>query len=664
MAAKMNPDLKKEREGASFDPEKITNLLYGGPDRVTSKRELESLALNDPDFQHEDLNFMSREQQYETQLKKSILVVQKQKELGIVDQMDLHSYSYNGVFQSMSGPFGLHTSMFLPTLRGQGTDEQKAKWLKMAEEYAIIGTYAQTEMGHGTFLRGLETTSTYDPQTQEFILNTPTLTGTKWWPGCLGKTSNYCVLMAQLYIHGKSYGPHPFMVQIRSLQDHKPLPGVTVGDIGPKFGYQGNDNGFLRFDNVRIPRDNMLMKYSRVEPDGTYVKPPSSKLAYGTMVRVRSMIVGEASESLSKAVTIAIRYSCVRRQSEMKPGHPEPQVLDYVTQQYKLFPFLAAAYAFVFASRTMIFVYFQSMAKISSGDITVLPELHALSSGLKSLSSWVMNAGIEECRMACGGHGYSHASGIPSIYMEHTPAATYEGENTVLMLQTARYLMKSYNQSMQGEKLADSVAYLSGVQPVPAAGRTRNVLDLGVLIEAYQHRAARLVHEAALQLRNERQAGKDQPDAWNAASVDLVKAAKAHSQYFVVKNFAGRLTDPALDSAAQAVLTRLCQLYALHGVVDNSGDFLEDDYLTGTDIRQARRHINALMAKLRPDAVALVDAFDFPDGILNSVLGRYDGNVYEHLLEWAKASPLNKTDVHESYHKYLKPFLEANRAKL
>ncbi|XP_078585416.1 peroxisomal acyl-coenzyme A oxidase 1-like [Branchiostoma floridae x Branchiostoma japonicum] len=664
MAAKMNPDLKKERDGASFDPEKIVNFLYGGPDRVRRRREVVSLALDDPDFQHEDLNFMSREQQYETQLKKSILVVQKQKELGLVSPEDMGNYNYNGVFKGMSGPFGLHTSMFLPTLRGQATAEQKAKWLKMAENYAIIGTYAQTEMGHGTFLRGLETTSTYDPQTQEFVLNTPTPTGTKWWPGCLGKTSNYCVLMAQLYIHGKSYGPHPFMVQIRSLQDHKPLPGVTVGDIGPKFGYAGNDNGFLRFDNVRIPRDNMLMKYSRVEPDGTYVKPPSSKLAYGTMVQVRSFIVSEASDSLAKAVTIAVRYSCVRRQSEMKPGHPEPQVLDYVTQQYKLFPYLAAAYAFMLAARSMIFVYFRSMEKIGRGDITVLPELHALSSGLKSLSSWVMNAGIEECRMACGGHGYSHASGIPSIYMEHTPAATYEGENTVLMLQTARYLMKSYNQSLQGEKLAGSVAYLSGVQPVPVAGRTRNVLDLNVLIQAFQHRAARLVHEAALQLKKERQTGKDQPDAWNAASVDLVKAAKAHSQYFVVKNFADRLTDPALDSAARAVLTRLCQLYALHDIVNSSGDFLEDGYLTGSDIRQARRHINALMAKLRPDAVALVDAFDFPDGILNSILGRYDGNVYQHLLEWAKASPLNKTDVHESYYKYLKPFLEANRAKL
>lgn len=54
-----------------------------------------------------------------------------------------------------------------------------------------------------------------------------------------------------------------FIVQLRSLDDHLPLPGITVGDIGMKFGngaYNSMDNGVLRFDHVRIPRDQMLMR--------------------------------------------------------------------------------------------------------------------------------------------------------------------------------------------------------------------------------------------------------------------------------------------------------------------------------------------------------------------------------------------------------------------
>ena len=42
------------------------------------------------------------------------------------------------------------------------------------------------------------------------------------------------------------------------------LTGITIGDIGPKFGYNSIDNGFLKFDCVRIPRKNMLMKYAEV----------------------------------------------------------------------------------------------------------------------------------------------------------------------------------------------------------------------------------------------------------------------------------------------------------------------------------------------------------------------------------------------------------------
>lgn len=73
--------------------------------------------------------------------------------------------------------------MFIPALMSQGSPEQQAKWLPMAQKLEIIGTYAQTELGHGTFVRGLETTATYDPETEHFIIHSPTLTSTKWWPG-------------------------------------------------------------------------------------------------------------------------------------------------------------------------------------------------------------------------------------------------------------------------------------------------------------------------------------------------------------------------------------------------------------------------------------------------------------------------------------------------
>lgn len=101
----------------------------------------------------------------------------------------------------------------------------------------------------------------------------------------MGRTANHAVVMAQLMINGKSYGPHPFVVQIRDMRTHEPLESIHVGDIGPKFGYNTMDNGFLLLDHVKVPHVNMLAKFSSVDPKtNKYVKPASASLIYGTLV--------------------------------------------------------------------------------------------------------------------------------------------------------------------------------------------------------------------------------------------------------------------------------------------------------------------------------------------------------------------------------------------
>uniref|UniRef100_A0A8V5HHI0 Acyl-coenzyme A oxidase n=1 Tax=Melopsittacus undulatus TaxID=13146 RepID=A0A8V5HHI0_MELUD len=652
----MNADLRRERAAATFQPELLTHILDGGPDRTRRRKEIGGNVINDPDFQHEDLNFLSRSQRYEQAIRKSSLMVMKLREYGIADPEEIYWFKRT-CLGSFPEPFGLHFSMFQKTLETQTTDAQKEKWLPLVR--GIIGTYAQTEMGHGTHLRGLETTATYDPATQEFILNSPTVTSIKWWPGGLGKTSNHAIVLAQLYTQGQCKGLHAFIVPIRQLGTHEPLPGITVGDIGPKFGYDEMDNGYLKMDNFRIPRENMLMKYAQVEPDGTYVKPLSDKLTYGTMVFIRSLIVGDSAHSLSRACTIAIRYSAVRHQSELKPGEPEPQILDYQTQQYKLFPLLATAYAFHFVGAYIKDTYRRISGDINEGDLSELPELHALTAGLKAFTSWTANAGIEECRMACGGHGYSRCSGIPDIYVTFTPSCTYEGENTVMMLQTARFLVKSYTQVSSGQRVTGMVSYLNDlsrqrIQPQHVAARTVMLNDPVSLVEAYKARAAWLVEAAAKNLEAELNHRRSKEDAWNKTSVDLVQASEAHCHYVIVKLFAAKLAEVS-NAAVRAVLTELCLLYALCGISKNTGDFLQAGILTDAQITQVKQRVKELLAAIRPNAVALVDSFDFHDSHLGSVLGRYDGNVYENMFEWAKKSPLNKTEVHESFHKHLKP---------
>ena len=90
--------------------------------------------------------------------------------------------------------------MFHFTMKTFCNDEQLAKWMPKLDSYDIFGCYAQTEIGHGSDVNSLETTATFDHKTDEFVLHTPTITATKWWPGEMGLTANHAVVLAKIRI--------------------------------------------------------------------------------------------------------------------------------------------------------------------------------------------------------------------------------------------------------------------------------------------------------------------------------------------------------------------------------------------------------------------------------------------------------------------------------
>ena len=191
----------------------------------------------------------------------------------------------------------------------------------------------------------------------------------------MGHTSNFAVVVAQLYTKGECHGIHPFIVQLRNSETWEPMAGVKIGEIGPKLGMKAVNNGYLGFENVRVPRKNMLMKNAQVLEDGTYVKSPASVLTYGTMMFVRVVIIRDMASYLSKAVTIATRYSAVRRQSPIDPNKPEPQIIDHVTQQNKLFPNIARSVIFKLTADYIWDMYNQVTSELNEGNLERLPEV-------------------------------------------------------------------------------------------------------------------------------------------------------------------------------------------------------------------------------------------------------------------------------------------------
>jgi len=223
------------------------------------------------------------------------------------------------------------------------------------------------------------------------------------------------------------------------------------------------DNGFLLFNKVKVPHISMLARFSSVDPKtNKYIRPAAASLIYGTLTWVRSTIVLQAGGVLARGVTIATRYCAVRRQFQDRdnedPKGGENQVLNYTTVQIRLLTLLATTFALHFTGRGMMQLYEANQKKMSqdagkasgkqrgpgpeethSGS-DLLADLHATSCGLKSLASSTAVDGLEVCRRATGGHGYSNFSGIGPWYSDYLPTATWEGDNYMLTQQVARYV--------------------------------------------------------------------------------------------------------------------------------------------------------------------------------------------------------------------------------
>lgn len=254
---------------------------------------------------------------------------------------DYHSHQFSLI---ISSPFGHNPIMFGSVLNLQSSPEQQAHWLALLEAGKIIGTYAQTELAHGTFVRGIETTATLDLETDEFIVHSPTLTSTKYWPSALGFSASHAIVMARCIIRGADHGMQPFMVQLRSLDDYKPMPGIELNDVGLKMGLNSSDMGYATFDKVRIPRTNLIMGNVQVLRDGTFIGGKHQKLVYATMMSTRDRIIHCVTYRFAQAVVIATRYSTVREQGVgMSPSSTavEWPILAYKSQHYRLLLLMA-----------------------------------------------------------------------------------------------------------------------------------------------------------------------------------------------------------------------------------------------------------------------------------------------------------------------------------
>ena len=342
---------------------------------------------------------------------------------------------------------GVQFGLFGGAILHLGTERHHARYLQDVGSMELPGCYAMTETGHGSNVQALRTTATYDPDTQEFVVNTPDDDARKDYIGNAARDGRLAVVFAQLITGGEEHGVHALLVPIRD-ESGEPCDGVRIEDCGAKLGLNGVDNGRLWFDHVRIPRENLLDKLAQVHEDGTYFSPienPTRRFftMLGTLIQGR-ISVGGASISASKvALTIAVRRALERRQFGAPGAEQEALLMDYRTHQRRLLIPLAKTYALSFTQNRLV----QDLHAVFTDEDTPereRRELETLAAGVKAIATWHATDTIQGCREACGGAGYLRSSRFASLKADTDVFTTFEGDNTILLQLAAKNLLTDY----------------------------------------------------------------------------------------------------------------------------------------------------------------------------------------------------------------------------
>jgi acyl-CoA oxidase len=543
---------------------------------------------------------------------------------------------------SLQIKYGVQWGLFGAAILYLGTDSHHKELLPTVINLETPGCFAMTETGHGSDVANIGTTATYDEQTQEFVIHTPSRHAWKDYIGNAAIHGKAAVVFAQLITKGENHGVHAFYVPLRDSSGNF-LPGVGGDDDGIKGGLNGVDNGRLHFTNVRIPRTWLLNRYGAVDEAGNYTSPIESKgrrffTMLGTLVQGRVSITGGVTNAQKVALTIAIRYANERRQFPSHDGE-EHVLMDYGRHQRRLLPALARTYAQAFAHLELLEQFDEVFSGRNDTEST-RADLETVAAASKALSTWNALEIIQTCREACGGQGFMAEHRMTGLRADLDVYATFEGDNNVLLQLVAKRLLSDYSKAFASPDFGTLAQYV--VEQVGEAAFNRGGLrglaqkftDFGstarsigfVRDEEHQHQLLTdRVHTMIARLANElRHSGKKDPAeterVFNRHQNDLILAAKAHGELIQWEAFTSalkRINNPE----TLKVMTWLRDLFGFTLLEENIAWYMMNGRLTSHRAEAITDYIDGrLLGRLKPHALDLVDAFGLSEGLIRSDL--------------------------------------------
>jgi acyl-CoA oxidase len=569
---------------------------------------------------------------------------------------------------------GVQWGLFGGAVLHLGTERHHRRYLADIMNLDLLGCFAMTETGHGSDVASAATTATFDPATDEFVIDTPFEAARKDYIGNAARDGQIAAVFAQLIVDGESQGVHALLVPIRSA-DGSPCPGVTIEDCGRKGGLNGVDNGRLSFDQVRIPRENLLNRYGDVDSSGRYTTPIENKnrrffTMLGTLIQGRISVAGSAGSAAKVALAIAVRYAEARRQFTGPGVDGEVVLLDYATHQRRLLPRIARSYALHFAQSELVAGLHESFTGApAAGEATGADDsrrwLEGQAAGIKAVTTAHTTDTVQACREACGGNGYLAENQLVGLKADTDVFTTFEGDNTVLLQLVAKEQLTGYRDSFGELDMIGTARFVADqavdallertslrtlaqrlVDLAPNRGEEADLLDRSWHVEMFASRERHLLETAARRLR--RAAKADEPFAiFTAAQEHLLALARAHVDRTVLESFVDAISECA-DPDVTMLLERVCDLFALSSIEADRAWFLEHGRLSVRRSKAVIAVVDQLCLELRPFARTLVDGFGIPtDAILAPIATGAEARRQDEARAHRVVEPKQVTEVEQ-----------------
>ena len=647
--------MRRTREQASFDPRCLNQILH---EWFMSPVGFSPLVA--------DANFFPNHDEAQVH-PKSKEAAEGSSELGTAASTSVKEHDDRSGDVVNLGKHRIYrpTDMFRAIIEAQGTSDQQTHWLKSWASNQVSGLFASSELGHGAFLRGVETSAHYNPQDDQFILNTGSASGAKLWLDILppATTTTHIIVPARLMIGSKDYGVAFFIAPFPCAESGSRMAdGIEIFTV-PTKGTAANATRLICFSlhNVQIPRENMLMGSIHVSKSGTCTRTRPSlttDLVSNVNREMQSSIVFIAAISLAKALAIATRLTTVQSLGYGHYSESTSELLNIARPAVhrQLLTLTSQVFGILFAN-------YQSRKLLQSTKSKQQQQQSCtaiLRPGLKAWAIGTAASGILDLHKICGPLSFAPVSKLQGLLNDAVILCAQGGdtfssyENTATSLIELVQVIKQEGCTMDiskhlaylrdayyTERRSSASSSFSGASSsslsaeLSITGNSEDSLSsplrLTTLLTLHQHHAATLLFSTASRLQES--ATKERfclgrRKAWDDHHTELMAATKAVLETFVLESFIESIeliksrnasavqgqeqtsNDEDKDGVMKVVvvLEKLCMVFGL-STLGKFDDMLKDLY-----------------GRLLPDILALTESWGFENEEFSWGLGKWDND--------------------------------------